>query len=78
MQLSQASWACVPQLRYRGTGVRYSTAPPRERAALGFRLGFGRVLATGPVRKAPERPWDSFGPILEAWRPFSIHFGPFW
>ena len=30
-----------------------------------------------PVPKAPEEPWDSRGPILRTWRPFSIHFGSF-
>ena len=34
----QNTWACVPQLRYRGTEVRYSTAPPWELADLGVRL----------------------------------------
>ena len=29
------------------------------------------------VPKAPEEPWDSRGPILRTWRPFSTHFGPF-
>ena len=31
-----------------------------------------------PVPKAPEEPWDSCGPILRNWRPFSTNFEPFW
>ena len=28
-------------------------------------------VAAGPVPKAPEWPYDAFGPILGSWRPFS-------
>ena len=42
-----------------------------------FWLYFVGFLAAGPVPKAPEGLWDSFGPILEAWRPFLTHFGHF-
>ena len=42
---------------------------------LGFGAGF---WAAGPVPKAWKRPCDASGPNLEAWRPFSTHFGPFW
>ena len=38
---------------------------------------FSGFLAAGPVPKARERPGDPSGWILEAWRPFSTHFGQF-
>ena len=79
--LSQRATQCT------GTtlGKRYLRVYPAAAVAC-FRLGGVNPPSGGrkkkiewarPVPKAPEEPWDSRGPILRTWRPFSTHFGSF-
>ena len=58
-------------------GSASDMTPARDHELRIFSDFAGSVVA-GPVPKALQQPWHSFGPLLAAWRPFSTHFAPFW